>query len=678
MSWIAGAVQFHGGALTEDDAAAMMAPMRHCPPEAEGTWADGTAAVGHHGFYTTPEAVHEQQPLVCGGVTLVADARVDNRAELLDQLGPRLRTLGLLRDGRPVTDADLILAAYVEWGERCPGHLVGDFAFAVWDAERRTLLCARDPFGVRPLYVHDGGGRVVVASEPRGLFAAGVSDEIDDTFVEELTRRGNVATADRTLFRAVRLLPHGHAMAASADGVREWAHYTVRPSSDPVPETDAAVAERFAELFREAVRCRVRGGVRIGAQLSGGLDSSAVACVARDLEAERGGDPIDTFTLAFGLFPHIDEREFADAVLETGGFRPHTVDTTPLGPLSNLADLHAAIDSGPAAGTQHFIWAMCKAAGELGVRVLLDGLDGDLVVEHGQNRLHELARAGDWETFFAEARSLLERHKGNDWLERFERDFGHDISHIFYIYGLPALEALAERGPVWSFARSLRGAVRHGGVIPRVVLPRIWRRLLVPGPVLRRLRGGDPAPPPAVRADQLEALRGVKLPRGLTLATHAAAVHGVELSHPFLDVRLVEFCLSLPSSQSLRDGWTRSVLRRALSSVLPDVVRDRIGKADLSAAYLRGLVDVDRDLLDRLVERAEAMGGAVVADGLRAARDRARAAYEAGEPAGGTGVAFLGARTSAIAWLDVRGYGSGPEPQTHGGRARMSGFPHDV
>ena len=163
MSWVAGSVRFDGGPITDDDAGRMLAPMRHVAPETEGTWSDGRAALGHHGLHTTPESKHEQLPLVRGPLALAADARVDNRTELLGRLGRRLRALGLVRDGRPVTDADLILAAYAEWGEGSPERLVGDFAFVVWDAERGSLFCARDPFGVRPLYVHHGGGRVLVA-----------------------------------------------------------------------------------------------------------------------------------------------------------------------------------------------------------------------------------------------------------------------------------------------------------------------------------------------------------------------------------------------------------------------------------------------------------------------------------------------------------------------------------
>ena len=666
MSWIAGICRFDGDPVTDDDAERMLAPMRHRPPETEGVWSDGTAALGHHGLHTTPESEHERLPLDAGGLVLVADARIDNRVALLGALSGRLRALDLVEDGRPVTDADLILAAYAEWGERCPEHLVGDFAFAVWDGRRRSLFCARDPFGVRPLYVHDGtgggAGWVAVASEPRGLFAAGVSDAVDEDYMADRVASGTEWSPDQTPFPAVRLLPNGHAMVASSDGVREWQHYTLRPSAAPVPETNEAVAERFAELFREAVRCRIRGGRRVGAQLSGGLDSTAVACVARDALAGWGTGPLDTFSLAFETLPRVDERAFVDAVVEAGGVRSHLVYGDDLGPLGDLAELHEAVDDGPASGTHQFVWAMNKASEAAGVRVVLDGIDGDVVVAHGQNRLHELARAGDWETFFREADLLVERHRERaDWLELFEKNFGRDRAHVFSIYGVPALDALAESGSPWAFARSLREAVRHGGVYAKVVLDRVWRRLLVPGPILRRLRRPPLPTPRNVRAEQLDMMRATKLGRGVTLTTHMAAVFGLEAAHPFLDVRLVEFCLSLPSSQSLQDGWTRYVLRSALRSELPPAVRDRVGKANMSPAYHKGFFVSDRDTVDRLLRRAVELDGASGAD-LHRTRNRLEAAYAAGEPVEGTDMATLGYKLSAIAWRDVRDHRTPPDP----------------
>ena len=649
MTGVVGVVHLDGSSVSEGVVRAMAEATRERAADRRAWWAEGPVGLGGAAFHTTPEAPHEGLPLVSGPFALVADARVDNRDSLLGRLAGPLDALGLRAPGRPVTDADLLLAAYAEWGADCPAHVVGDFAFAVWDGRDRTLFCARDPFGVRPLYLSRDRARALVATEPRALFAAGVPRDIDGDLARELSRAGTSPSPDRTIFRHVRLLPAGHAATVSSRGTREWAHYTLRPSPAPVPASDAAVAGRFAELFEEAVRCRLRGGARAGAQLSGGLDSSAVAVVARDVLAERGDGPLDTFTLAFEATPQVDERAFADVVLATGGFRPHTVDADPLGPLSNLDEVYASVDDGPAVGTQHLVWALCKAAGETGVRVLLDGIDGDLVVEHGQNRLHELARAGDWETFFHEARLLVERHRGVSRLHSFEKDFAGTPGSIFSGYGLPALAALAETGPVWAFVRSLRGAARHGGARPGVILRRMWRRLLVPAPVLR-LRRRPARAVRTVRADQLEGLRNPKLARALALATHAAAAHGVELAHPFLDVRLVEFCLSLPSSQSLQNGWTRSVLRRALADKLPPLVRDRVGKTSMSPAFNRGLLDTDRARLDELVDHAGRME-AVDSEGMADARDRLSAAYAEGETIAGGEAGLLGARAAVVAWL---------------------------
>lgn len=648
MSGIVGVVHTDGSNVPKDVVWRMVRTVRQRAADRRSGWAEGSVGLGVAHFHTTPEAPYEEGPLESGPFVVVADARVDNRDELLRRLEEPLAALNLRRAQRPTTDLDLLLAAYAEWGEACVEHIIGDFAFAVWDRRSRTLFCARDPFGVRPLYIHVGSDRVLMATEPRGIFAAGVDAEIDEDTVEEILESGAAQSPDQTIFRGVRLVPNGHLVVVGREGVKEQSYYELKPSSERVPGTDGAVAERFEELFREAVRCRIRGGARAGAQLSGGLDSSAVACVARDVVKARGEAPLDTFTLAFTATPEVDERVFAGAVLETGGFEPHVINADTLGPLANLRDVYGSVDDGPAVGTQHFVWALCKAAGEKGVRVLLDGIDGDLVVEHGQNRLHELARAADWETFFYEARLLVERHQGVERLHSFESDFGGTPGSIFSGYGLPALDEVAENGPIWRYVRSLLGAVKHGGARPSVVLPRVWRRLLVPGPLIRRMRRA-PVMHRTVREDQLVALQSPKLARGLALAAHAGAAHGVEVAHPFLDVRLVEYCLSLPSSQSLQNGWTRSVLRRALADTLPPLVRDRVGKTSMNPAYNRGLLELDRRLLAEVVRHVEMKGILSLSDPY----ERWTSAYDSGEAVSGREVAMLGARASMVLWLNA-------------------------
>src|SRR5262249_22873108 len=126
----------------------MLTTLAHRGPDGAGVWCEGTAGLGHRMLWTTPESLLERLPLVSPGghLVLTADARIDNRADLIQTLA-----LG----GRPaeaLTDSHLILAAYEKWGERCPEYLLGDFAFALWDAHQRRLFCARDHMGIKPLY----------------------------------------------------------------------------------------------------------------------------------------------------------------------------------------------------------------------------------------------------------------------------------------------------------------------------------------------------------------------------------------------------------------------------------------------------------------------------------------------------------------------------------------------
>src|SRR5688572_32913607 len=124
----------------------MSRSLAHRGPDGDSTWGAGSVGLGHRMFYSTPESRRERQPIVVrdGDIVLTADARLDNREELIRVLGFDHRSSG------DITDPDLILGAYERWGSRCPEHLLGDFAFAVWDRKRQAMVCARDHFGIKP------------------------------------------------------------------------------------------------------------------------------------------------------------------------------------------------------------------------------------------------------------------------------------------------------------------------------------------------------------------------------------------------------------------------------------------------------------------------------------------------------------------------------------------------
>jgi asparagine synthase (glutamine-hydrolysing) len=192
----------------------MLAALAHRGPDGVHTWRDGAVGLGHLLLRTTPDAPGAIQPLVAGELAITADARLDNRAELIQ---------ALRMDERPaheLADAALLLAAYAKWGERCVDHLLGDFAFAVWDGRTRELFCVRDHLGVRPFYYHATPARFACASEIKALLSLpDVTRTVDDGRVAEFLALLESEGKDATCFQEIRRLPPGHWLRVTPDAL---------------------------------------------------------------------------------------------------------------------------------------------------------------------------------------------------------------------------------------------------------------------------------------------------------------------------------------------------------------------------------------------------------------------------------------------------------------------------
>ncbi|MEQ5787981.1 asparagine synthetase B [Erythrobacter sp. NFXS35] len=211
---------------------------------------------------------------IAPGLAIVADARLDNAADLG-------RELGVAPD---ISTEMLIAAAYRRWGEDCPSHLEGDFAFAIWDADEHRLLCARDPFGIRPLYYTHSCGSLRFSQSPGDLVrAAGGAPGLRDAAIADYLY-GRVIEAEGTFFDGVRRLPAGHVLVLRAGERALRRYFDLTPA---VPD-GRDVHDQFRFLLDEAVRKRATGTGQVGALLSGGLDSSAIACLLRDQQQAEG------------------------------------------------------------------------------------------------------------------------------------------------------------------------------------------------------------------------------------------------------------------------------------------------------------------------------------------------------------------------------------------------------
>ena len=635
----------------------MIRTMPHRSPDGSAVWTGEAVGLAHGAFHTTPESLHEVLPLTnaAGTRAITADARIDNRTELIESLSIPTRA-------EPVTDSELILAAYEAWGEACLDHLVGDFAFAIWDGPGRRLFCARDHFGVKPFYYHHRpGAAFFFGTEIKAILAAGVPGRLNETRVADYLV-GMREDPEITIYEEVWRLPAAHALTVSETGLRVRRYYELAPAEGvPQDASDDWYDERFRELFTEAVRCRVRSAFPVGSQLSGGMDSSAVTCVARDVLQEEGRD-LHTFSLVFEETKECDERPYIDAVTAQGGTIPHFVSGDAAGPLSNLDEVYDCLDDGLVGGTQHLVWALIQASRAAGTRVVLDGVDGDNVISHGELYLKELVEAGDWAGFAHEIRAMERLYAGADHVHTFERNLGQPDT-VFNAYAAPYLRDRAERGPWWRFLRDINAVSRHFSMSRGHLLGFYWGRMVRPYPLLRinrawrartkvRARAAlpevvDPAfaariglverldrfPSPekqglfgrSVRETQRHLLGSARFGYALAMTDHVGAMSSVEIRHPFMDKRLIEFCLALPSRQSLRDGWTRLILRRALAYTLPEKVTWRVGKAWMTPSVERGLFDLDGERLHECLSDLGPLEPFVDRDHVEAMRREGRA-----------------------------------------------------
>ena len=592
MSALVGLYHRDGGPVQRAVLEAMAECLAHRGPDSVGLWVEGAVGLGQRLLWTTPESVYERLPLVSddGQLVLTADARLDNRADLIAALGGHASPPGM------ITDSHLILAAYERWGDQCVRRLRGDFAFAIWDSRRQRLFCARDHFGVRPFYYYLSERLFACATEIKALLRVpGVPRRLNERRVAAyLASLGDDPAA--TLYEGIVRLPPAHTLTVSRDALQLNAYWSLDPTRELRLASDADYAEALRALFTEAVRCRLRSAFPVGAMLSGGLDSSSIACTAQRLLRENGGGPLHTFSAVFDHVKECDERPFIQAVLDQKGMTPHVVHADSLGPWLDLEQVLWSQDEAVRTGNLYYEWRLYQMAQASGVRVILDGFDGDSTISHGLGYLAQLANSGQWLTL---AREVIA------YSRRTHAPWASAVWAWFWKYGLePALPRSRAAGPLRRLGRAVyRQAMRQQGSgasaadFTKLLRPDFVRRLDLPA----RSANGR-VNHPTERQAHYDRLTEPGMPATLEVLGRAAGAFGIELRFPFWDIRLVEFCLSLPPEQKIRQGWTRYVMRGAMQGVLPPSVQWRPGKSDMHPGFEYGLWAHEQARLDRVMD----------------------------------------------------------------------------
>ncbi|HEU5317228.1 MAG TPA: asparagine synthase-related protein [Chloroflexota bacterium] len=572
MSGLAAIFHRDGRPAGQETVWEMLAAAPHRGPDGMHLRLFGPAALGHAKFAVTPEESEEWQPVVSPrtGCAIVCDARLDNRPELLAALPDRIP--------HTASDAELLLRAYEAWGLGAFARLLGDFALVVWDPRRLWIVCARDTSGQRALFYRVDGSTFGAASEIQQLLQdPGVAVEPDDERVRDYLVPLNISRTEKdhaaTFYRGVSSLPAGHFAVVTSDSIRVERYWDLQPPREIRYRSEAQYAEHYHALFSEVVRARLRTAHPVGILLSGGLDSSSVACVAQ--EAYRAGHAVDHgFVGVSAVFDGLecDERTLVEDIQRMYDFPTKFVPFSPSGG-SWLRPEPRGFQESPNMGAGEMRDALFGAAAAAGVRVLLSGEIADSCVGGSPYVFDSLLRQGRFRELWRRLR--IYRRTSRESLRK-----------------LIALDCI---GPLLPLA-----AYRHLRIFyARRLFHRAERNLL---PIWM---------PDALRADlaqrHLRLLDASERERRFANPTRHAEYlllrppevvrHPVpwplESWRPFADRRLHEFLLAIPPEQkyephpdaeSLYAG-TKRLVRRSLHGVLPESIRTRTSKTHFGAVF---------------------------------------------------------------------------------------------
>jgi asparagine synthase (glutamine-hydrolysing) len=515
MCGICGELRFDGTRPEPRTIMDMVARLERRGPDAEGSYADGPLALGHRRLSIIDLSERSGQPMVDTelGLVLVFNGTIYNYPELREQL--RGRGYRFFSDG----DSEVILKAWAEWGEDCPRHLHGMFAFAVWDLKQQALFLARDRFGIKPLYYSVTPRGVRFASTSQALLAAGnVDTGIDPVALHHHLTLHAVVPAPRTLLRGLRKLPPAHSMTVTVTGRIDTQRYWQLDAGRDTPAySEWEWIEAIHEVLLRAIeRRRTIADVPVGILLSGGLDSSLLVA----LLAEAGGGELFTFSVGFEdqREEKGEEFEYSDLVAElyATNHRRFTIPNREV-----LARLPEAVD----AMTEPMVGQDAVAFYLLGEQVSQDVK----VVQSGQGA-DEVFGGYFWY-------SQMQAATGSD-IERFGPRY-FDRTHE----ELCAAVATDFHGHDYTAARVQHGLHGTGAAdfLNRVLA---WD--------VTTLVVDDP----------------VKRVDNMTMAW------GLEARVPFLDQELVELAIRIPPAIKLKSGG-KHVLKMIARDLLPDIIIDR-------------------------------------------------------------------------------------------------------
>ncbi|MCK9627485.1 MAG: asparagine synthase-related protein [Bacteroidales bacterium] len=546
MSAVFGIVNKDNKPVVQDSIDTMLSVMGHRATDGNNTWMEKNVGFGHCLLKTYPQQEYEHCPHSILRCTITADARLDNREELAALLGINRIALN------EISDPEIIVLAYKRWDENCVDYLDGEFAFVIWDASKHKLYAAVDRIGFRPLFYYDSLDMFIFSSEIKGIVAIKPKPDYfnEESLIEYFYRSG---TPDNTYNRDVFALCGGSVLTMQNSRVSCRKYWNLKTTGKYSFKKDEDWYECAHELLFRAVEKRLNPNIPTGITLSGGLDSTSIACILSE-KLMRKNKPLYAFSSVLPIDyqgGEQDERKYIEIV---GKHCPNIiqtyVDAPEVGPYTNLEEALEIEESFPNA----FFYmdkALLEAANKMNVKSLFSGFGGDFWISwKGDTVIYELIKKGE----LVEALALMNKLRKED-------------STSFYRI-------------VWSTYLSKSKAYH-------LIRDKIFvnQNRLAENNLLKIMQQKNVVSYNYYCLQIQDKINSGKIGRILGMLANRNGFYLSDSMIPLIDVDLLTFLSDMPLSLHLKNGRRRNVLREAIKNIIPTQIFNRKDKMPFSPDY---------------------------------------------------------------------------------------------
>lgn len=563
MCGISGIINQNNTPVPEADVLRMNELIAHRGPDGEGSFFKNNFAFGHRRLSILDLSKGSHQPMKrTDDLVITFNGEIYNYLEIkfeLQNLGHQFETTG---------DTEVVLAAYQEWGEACVSRFNGMWAFSIYDAKMDILFCSRDRFGIKPFYYSEYQGRFFFGSEIKQLLPFFNKVELNENILLEYLITGLEEFGTETFFKNVIKLPGGHNLTFNLKAhdfvIKPYYQITLQEALKTLNEE--LTVDAYSKQLNQATKLRLRSDVRVGTCLSGGLDSSSVAAIAAKLLAQESENKF-TAIHAKSSEKNTDESAFAQEVSDKCNLDLHIIEPS-TGDFQNIVDEVIYTQEEPFGSPSIFMqYFVMKKAREIGCIVMLDGQGGDETL---------LGYEKYYPAYILSQKGISSRLKAFN-----SASFNSKLSRLdvikYYFY-------------FTKYKVRLKSLKKKLGFIKAVYLEKFE------SDILKEISANYLD---VVKLQKTEVLK-TQLPRLLRYEDKNSMRNSIESRLPLIDYNVLETALSINNNFKIHNGWTKYVLRKVVSDLLPKSIAWRKNKLGFNAPEQTWLDSISQQMSESI------------------------------------------------------------------------------